>query len=279
MNTYIANRNLPRLRLLAHRWFAVCARVCVAHIGPGLGWQESAAHRLLLICTRWNRRGGERAIPTIHIPSSPTWVTRGFTRSRSEAAERDDGCCAKSADHRRRGKWSGWEGPGSSCWNGFDECASGVGELSEMLGNSSDNPPAVRTRQAGLAAQQPATQETKGKSRRAMQSAGCRPNRREKSVRLTGRDKPCRQPTLSHPSPPALSRASWFAVGATLHESGASLFFWGPLFSFSVWSPREQTFGCESLVNPVIKPRTQDPGPKVTTTLLLPCLGPQGRGS
>lgn len=62
-----------------------CTVVC-PEAGPRL--DKSAAHRLVLVYTGWNRRGGEEAIPTIFIPSPSTWVTRGFTRSRSEAVER-----------------------------------------------------------------------------------------------------------------------------------------------------------------------------------------------
>lgn len=140
-----------------------------------------------------------------------------------------------------------------------------------MLGNSFDNPPCKpsldqtsdQTGQVCRGHHATASQQetSEGKSRRAgdaVRGLQTEP-RREKSVRLTGRDKPCRQPArAAHPplAPPALSRASWFAVGATLHKSGAPCSrFLGP-FLESPWSRREQTFGCESLVNPVIKPRT-----------------------
>lgn len=100
-----------------------------------------------------------------------------------------------------------------------------------------------------------------------MQSAGCRPNRREKSsgeanwTRQALSAARTRSPPFSYPPFPALSRPSWFAVDATLHGSGAPLFLGPSLFFFSCPGRAEgrQTFGCESLVNPVIKPRTQVP--------------------
>lgn len=100
--------------------------------------------------------------------------------------------------------------------------------------------------QAGRSAGQPAReQETnKGKNRRrAMQSAGCTPNRRrEKSVRLTGRDKPCRQlaraahpPSFPpfHPQPYHGPRGlRWVRRCMGVEPLFSLSLFLGPFFSF-----------------------------------------------
>lgn len=134
-----------------------------------------------------------------------------------------------------------------------------------------------QARQAGLA-RRPRGQPTEtGKAmarpwqdQAGMQPADCRPNRREKSVRLTGRDKPCRQAArAAHPFPTLPSQPYHGPRGLRwirrCNGSGVPLFFWGPSLFFSScpgredWRSSRQTLGCESLVNPVIKPKTQDP--------------------
>lgn len=100
-----------------------------------------------------------------------------------------------------------------------------------------------------------------------------------RAVRLTGRDKPCRQPARAahppsfppfHPQPYHGPRGlRWvrrcMGVGPLLPLSFFGAFFFLPYAALVLGSPREQTFGYESLVNPVIKPRTQGSGNLVTS--------------
>lgn len=161
-------------------------------------------------------------------------------------------------------------------------------------GNSSDNPLCkVQTRRgpdrSGLAAKQagpgsqPASQGTRdeqGQEQAAGNAVrGLHTEPQARAVRLTGRDKPCRQPARAahppsfppfHPQPYHGPRGlRWvrrcMGVGPLLPLSFFGALFFLPYAALVLGSPREQTFGYESLVNPVIKPRTQDSGNLVTS--------------
>lgn len=116
-----------------------------------------------------------------------------------------------------------------------------------------------------------------------MQSAGDRPNRREELggeanwTRQALSAARTRSPPFPYPPFPALSRPSWFVVDATLHGSGAPL-FWGPSQAFCLF------FFFHFRVRVTCQPGDQTPGLRTrpsfpalvffffTFTMFLPCM-------